>query len=281
MGEIWVRIPVGCTGGWHQPVVSKPVLKMASSVTCSNEELLSLLECPVCYDVMRPPIMHCLNSHDVCSSCMMKLDNCPVCKAEFLPGRDVLAEHLSTKVKHPCENRDRGCGVHLRLNALHEHEIDCPQRLHECKFRLASYGTPRCEWKGRHGEIFDHVNRNHASNAEKHFITKLNGVAKMFCKLVNRYDELFWVISELKLKSNYCFAVQYIGSRSRAKKFMYEVKCVSKSGGELTFKSFCHDETQDTDALLREGPCFRVETYTLEHFLCGEGALPKLSIYRA
>nr|CAD7575371.1 unnamed protein product [Timema californicum] len=55
-----------CTNiGWRQPAVSKPVLKMASSVTCSNAELLSLLECPVCYDVMRPPIMHCLNSHDV------------------------------------------------------------------------------------------------------------------------------------------------------------------------------------------------------------------------
>nr|CAD7575370.1 unnamed protein product [Timema californicum] len=114
-----------CTNiGWRQPVVSKPVLKMASSVTCSNAKLLSLLECPVCYDVMRPPIMHCLNSHDVSGTCTTKLDNCPICKAEFLLSRDVLAEHLSNKVKHPCGNRDPGCSVHLRLNALYEHKVN-------------------------------------------------------------------------------------------------------------------------------------------------------------
>nr|CAD7603166.1 unnamed protein product [Timema genevievae] len=260
-------------------VISKLVFKMASSDPCSNTELLSLLECPVCYDVMRPPIMHCLNSHNVCSPCRVKIDQCPICKDEFLPSRNVLAEQLSNKVNHPCTNRDHGCRVYRPLSTLYEHEIDCPKRLYECKFGLGRCGTLRCEWKGRYGDIFNHVTKSHLLNSEKNS-TKMvfNKGVKKICRLAKMFDELFWVVSKIELEKPYCLAVQYIGPRSCANKFMYEVKCSSKAGGELTFKNSCHHVDQDTDVLLREGPCFRTDHNTLNNF--ARGVFPEITIYR-
>lgn len=42
--------------------------------------LLSLFECPVCFDYALPPIKQCPSGHIVCSSCRKKLQSCPTCR---------------------------------------------------------------------------------------------------------------------------------------------------------------------------------------------------------
>ena len=53
-----------------------------------SKKILSLLECPVCYDYITPPIKQCIKGHLVCSSCYQKLTNCPTCREELSTGSE-------------------------------------------------------------------------------------------------------------------------------------------------------------------------------------------------
>lgn len=45
-----------------------------------TDELAALFECPVCFEIVLPPIMQCHVGHLVCSSCRPKLSCCPTCR---------------------------------------------------------------------------------------------------------------------------------------------------------------------------------------------------------
>lgn len=45
-----------------------------------TDELAALFECPVCFEIVLPPIMQCQVGHLVCSSCRPKLSCCPTCR---------------------------------------------------------------------------------------------------------------------------------------------------------------------------------------------------------
>lgn len=45
-----------------------------------TDELAALFECPVCFEIVLPPIMQCQVGHLVCASCRPKLSCCPTCR---------------------------------------------------------------------------------------------------------------------------------------------------------------------------------------------------------
>lgn len=45
-----------------------------------TEELAALFECPVCFEIVLPPIMQCQVGHLVCANCRPKLSCCPTCR---------------------------------------------------------------------------------------------------------------------------------------------------------------------------------------------------------
>nr|CAD7262679.1 unnamed protein product [Timema shepardi] len=86
-----------------------------------SKSLLSLLECPVCFEYMQTPIQQCLNGHSLCSNCRPKLDKCPSCRRSLsTTSRNVALEQIAEQ----CLNPSQGIGVELRPPKQHR-VYDC------------------------------------------------------------------------------------------------------------------------------------------------------------
>ena len=57
----------------------------------------SLLECPVCMKTIKSvPIFHMCFTHEICNNCTKKLNNCPICRNDSAPARNL---HLEQTVQ--------------------------------------------------------------------------------------------------------------------------------------------------------------------------------------
>jgi len=74
----------------------------------SREESLIDLECVICQSIPVPErtgflhIFSCLQHHLLCSPCVIKVDQCPICKQDFKTQsfqRNFLAERMATQRK--------------------------------------------------------------------------------------------------------------------------------------------------------------------------------------
>ena len=103
-------------------------LKIGEENSLVNEED-NELECPVCYEICRPPwIPRCEYGHLICATCKnkLKISNCPVCRSTFVPVRPLIAEAVSKLIPFPCRNDGKGCSVSLSWKELQRHELCCP-----------------------------------------------------------------------------------------------------------------------------------------------------------
>jgi E3 ubiquitin-protein ligase SIAH1 len=75
---------------------------MQCHFTNLEQSLLSQMECPVCMEYMRPPIMLCENGHNICNICRPKVRDCPTCRQQFLNTRNVALEKVAAEVIYPC-----------------------------------------------------------------------------------------------------------------------------------------------------------------------------------
>merc|ERR1711962_301970 len=76
--------------------------------TQESLDLKSELECPICFDISRPPIYQCPEGHIICSQCRPKVTRCPVCRFVFQGMPDIrnrYIERLAIKYfKENCQN---------------------------------------------------------------------------------------------------------------------------------------------------------------------------------
>ncbi|GLH13474.1 E3 ubiquitin-protein ligase sina, partial [Gryllus bimaculatus] len=70
------------------PTGSSPVLMTTANV-------ISALECPVCFTYMRSPIWLCVNGHNICGRCQQRILTCPVCRGRLLFTRNLALEAIS------------------------------------------------------------------------------------------------------------------------------------------------------------------------------------------
>jgi len=83
---------------------------MQSQFTSVEQILLSQLECPVCMEYMRLPIILCANGQNICNICKPKVRHCATCRQQFLNTRNVALEKVAIELKYPCTYRNYECG---------------------------------------------------------------------------------------------------------------------------------------------------------------------------
>jgi len=94
-----------------------------------NECLPEVLECPVCYECMEPPIRLCRNGHSICSKCRPRLNNCPICRRTILLTRNFALEAVAEQCLEKCGNSDVGCTVKkTSVQDITNHMEICPYR---------------------------------------------------------------------------------------------------------------------------------------------------------
>lgn len=94
--------------------------------TPASTEVAKLLECPVCYDIVLPPIVLCSGGHHVCNTCRPQLQTCPTCRGTFTNVRDRFAEEFLDQIcSIRCKYASQGCTVSLPGRQLVEHQSKC------------------------------------------------------------------------------------------------------------------------------------------------------------
>merc|ERR1719319_1703683 len=83
----------------HCVVRCQTVVQESSLPEDERSEVEADLECPVCYELSRPPIYQCPEGHIICSACKPLLKACPQCDLKYTdpPIRCRFAEKLSVK----------------------------------------------------------------------------------------------------------------------------------------------------------------------------------------
>jgi len=73
---------------------------MSKDTTSDSSNTLPCPECPVCLEMLMPPIriMQCSNGHLVCEECESKpeLSSCPTCRQSFTGRATAMEQHLAT-----------------------------------------------------------------------------------------------------------------------------------------------------------------------------------------
>ena len=63
--------------------VANPEHLLLQFLESEIEDLEKELECPVCFNLATSPIFKCDDDHLICSSCKLKLMNCPQCREDY------------------------------------------------------------------------------------------------------------------------------------------------------------------------------------------------------
>ena len=116
----------------HSPLMEK----LATLNSDVNDSIISLFECPVCFEYLVPPIYQCRNSHHVCSPCKSKMDRCPSCTEPFLDARSIFAEQIAEHLLYPCKNLEAGCYEKCSQKDITIHHAVCPHRLYDCQLGI-------------------------------------------------------------------------------------------------------------------------------------------------
>jgi len=127
-----------------------------------NTGILAILECPVCFEYIVPPIYQCDNQHLLCSACQKNQSHCPVCRVKLKGARNLCMEKVSQHVLYPCKNEAIGCNVQLQLYEKRAHEWTCHgDRQYKCLETITAEGDSDCDWTGLREDIDDHIREAH------------------------------------------------------------------------------------------------------------------------
>jgi len=97
--------------------------------------LSEVLQCPICFGVMKPPIWQCGSGHTICAVCLKSLHPklCPQCRQGISkPVRNIALETLYYGTRLTCPNRNSGCSATVRGDELERHRSCCLYRSVKC-----------------------------------------------------------------------------------------------------------------------------------------------------
>ncbi|XP_052844472.1 probable E3 ubiquitin-protein ligase sinah [Drosophila gunungcola] len=121
-----------------------------------DEFLVSLLECPVCFGYIMPPIMQCSCGHLICATCRQKVSLCPVCRVSMTNIRSLAMEKVASKLIFPCKHSHSGCLARLSYAEKRSHEEDC-----DCRPYFCPYPDDKCVWQGPLSAVYQHLVSTH------------------------------------------------------------------------------------------------------------------------
>jgi len=241
-------------------------LNTQSQFTKLEQILLSELECPVCMEYMRPPIMLCANGHNICNTCKQKVPHCPTCRQQFLNTRNIALQKVATELKYPCMYRNYGCKEIYKFDLIREHQENCQFSPQPCPVNKLNLGT--CTWLGISSEISSHLKQVH-NNVCMNYCGRTNfgyrdiqisGVtpATKQCTLILAYNVAFYSCSEIKNGVFYS-VLQYIGPAADAVMYRYKLEFFNKERTEsLAVRLLATSLDEDLSEVHNSGNCVKL-----------------------
>ncbi|KAK9891010.1 hypothetical protein WA026_013343 [Henosepilachna vigintioctopunctata] len=196
---------------WSNVTMNKP-----SESTVLNMKVMHELECPVCAELMASPIYICETGHNVCSTCNMKVNECPICRSSMLGGRNFTLEKLSTIVTGPCINRSSGCSYVAPISKVKAHERNCFLAKRDCILNT-------CKWNGRILEIPEHLEEEHSFLEPNNIYTY--DLSKESDQFMFLYDDKIFIFSvDFELNQPFKYGIHCFGGETL--EYFYELKII-------------------------------------------------------
>lgn len=208
-----------------------------------NEDVHDLLECPVCMNLMYPPIYQCPNGHTLCSSCKTKLENlCPTCRHELGDIRCLVLEKVAESLELPCRFQLLGCrGIFPYYSKL-KHEKNCKHRPYACPYAGAD-----CSFTGDIPRLVMHLRDDHNVDMHdgctfNHRYVKSNPRdvenATWMLTIFNCFGRQFCLHFEaflLEMAPVYMAFLRFMGNEDEARQFSYSLE-VGGNGRRLIWQ---------------------------------------------
>ncbi|MQL74954.1 hypothetical protein Taro_007325 [Colocasia esculenta] len=202
-----------------------------------------LLQCPICFDPMYPPILQCQNGHTLCSKCKNRVHNrCPTCRQELNNIRCLALERIAQSVELPCKFQLRGCpGIFPYYDKL-RHETQCRFRPYNCP-----YAGAECHVTGDIPSLVEHLRDEHkvdmhAGCTFNHRYVKSNPFeienATWMLTVFNCFGRYFCLHFEAFILGTapvYAAFLRFMGEHEEAKGFRYSLE-VSGCGRRLVWE---------------------------------------------
>lgn len=176
----------------------------------NNDQMLSDIECPVCFELMRPPIYMCSNRHSICSKCLTQVEVCPLCRVVITKTKNHHLQQISANVIYPCVNENKGCRFRAKLREIRTHEKVCgiirlrPSRTNikeqNCKKKIVLGATMKHKLTRVGIETFE-ATYNNESFSIQIYVTKTKGLQILIKALKTSSDQYSYTI---RLKKDDC-----------------------------------------------------------------------------
>ncbi|KAL9897483.1 uncharacterized protein ACN427_006046 isoform 2-T2 [Glossina fuscipes fuscipes] len=95
---LWSNNCNKCTDDDAESLCAAPMPRSMQRLALIVQEILNIIECPVCRDTITPPAMQCQNGHLVCLACRIRAKNCPICRGFYTPRPALIAEQIFTTI---------------------------------------------------------------------------------------------------------------------------------------------------------------------------------------
>ena len=123
----------------------------AASKHAGWHSLLDQLECPVCMEIILPPIFQCDAGHLICEACKSRLTlpkKCLECRTKLGDTRNRVLEKLAEHLDIPCPHRRNGCEEIIKYGTARDSHAK------RCEFR--DVPCPNCDWSGSFSAFHSH-----------------------------------------------------------------------------------------------------------------------------
>ncbi|XP_019867837.1 E3 ubiquitin-protein ligase sina isoform X1 [Aethina tumida] len=237
-----------------------------------------IMECPICLDPMRAPIIQCERGHNMCGDCVSdnKVQKCPTCRGKLTKVRsyqlEQLIESVQKHMKMGCCNGSRGCKFILSAEDKSAHELECKYRIFKCE--ASRFAKLNCNWTGTLDEMFKHFEESHY-NQKMTFKTE----AEMKINLTNNYVDVqmipffngaqyFFYKHKVDVDAKKVYWVfQLIGSKCQAEHYYYEFEIYRGRLRKYKVTEICENDITPTEDIFKRGKCVVVPFEVIENFM--------------
>uniref|UniRef100_A0A2P2K2Z3 RING-type E3 ubiquitin transferase n=2 Tax=Rhizophora mucronata TaxID=61149 RepID=A0A2P2K2Z3_RHIMU len=273
MNELCVAMEVSTMATCNAELRDSPCRKAAAhlgrNLGTSTSNVQELLECPVCWNLMFPPIYQCANGHTLCSSCKARISNsCPTCRGELGNIRCLALEKVAESLEVPCKYHMDGSSVKL------EQEKICKCRPYNCP-----YAGVECSITGDIPSLVIHLKTDHKVDVHNgctfnHRYVKSNPRAienaTWMLTIFNCFDQQFCLHFEafhLGMAPFYMAFLRFMGADDKARQFRYSLE-VGGNGRKLTWQGVPRS-IRDSHKKVRDSQDGLIIPRNLAHFFSG------------
>ncbi|KAL6507488.1 hypothetical protein OROGR_023683 [Orobanche gracilis] len=192
------------------------------SVTLTDPDVL---DCPICFEPLNPPVYQCKNGHISCEPCCIETTyKCATCSNPIGYNRCRAIENVLDSVRISCPNMQHGCKESLYYGKKLDHEKTCIYSPCFCPH-------PDCKYSALPSSVYSHF-PTHKSNSSRLFLFNIgfsvwldssSSTSQKHVFLQETIDQTLFVLNRFIEHRGSLVSVVCIAPVSSERRYSYEV----------------------------------------------------------